>query len=161
MIEIKAPDAYDNYLNKPSVFLAGSIEMGVAEDWQAKVSAALSVMDVLVLNPRRENWDAGWAQTIDNPPFREQVEWELAALDAADVILMYFDPATKSPITLLELGIHAAANPEKLIVCCPQGFWRKGNVDIVCNRYGVRQTETLDGLIKQTVQRLQSVRAEK
>jgi len=157
MIAIKAPDAYDNYLNKPSVFLAGSIEMGVAEDWQAKVSAALSVMDVLVLNPRREKWDAGWAQTIDNPPFREQVEWELAALDAADVILMYFDPATKSPITLLELGIHAAANPEKLIVCCPQGFWRKGNVDIVCNRYGARQTETLDGLIKQTVQRLRTV----
>ncbi|MFN7113149.1 MAG: nucleoside 2-deoxyribosyltransferase domain-containing protein [Alphaproteobacteria bacterium] len=156
MIETKAPDAYDAYLNKPSVFLAGSIEMGVAEDWQAKVSSALSVMDVLVLNPRRDNWDASWAQTIDNPPFREQVEWELAALDAADVILMYFDPATKSPITLLELGIHAAANPEKLIVCCPQGFWRKGNVDIVCNRYGVRQTETLDGLIKQTVQLLQA-----
>jgi hypothetical protein len=156
MIETKAPAAYDAYLNKPSVFLAGSIEMGVAEDWQAKVSSALSVMDVLVLNPRRDNWDASWAQTIDNPPFREQVEWELAALDAADVILMYFDPATKSPITLLELGIHAAANPEKLIVCCPQGFWRKGNVDIVCNRYGVRQTETLDGLIKQTVQLLQA-----
>lgn len=158
MIETKAPDAYDVYLNKPSVFLAGSIEMGVAEDWQAKVSKALSVMDVLVLNPRRDNWDASWVQAIDNPPFREQVEWELGALDAADVILMYFDPATKSPITLLELGIHAAANPEKLIVCCPEGFWRKGNVDIVCNRYGVRQTETLDGLIKQTVQRLRAAK---
>ncbi len=159
MIEIKAPGAYDVYLNKPSVFLAGSIEMGVAEDWQAKVSAALSVMDVLVLNPRRDNWDSGWAQTIDNPPFREQVEWELSGLDAADVILMYFDPATKSPITLLELGIHAAANPEKLVVCCPQGFWRKGNVDIVCNKYGVRQTETLEGLIQQTVHRLHGAAA--
>ena len=157
MIEIKAPDAYDVYLNKPSVFLAGSIEMGVAEDWQAKVSAALSVMDVLVLNPRRANWDSSWAQTIDNPPFREQVEWELAALDAADVVLMYFDPATKSPITLLELGIHAAANPEKLAVCCPQGFWRKGNVDIVCNRYGVQQAETLESLIAQTLQRLNNM----
>lgn len=157
MIEIKAPDAYDVYLNKPSVFLAGSIEMGVAEDWQAKVSAALSVMDVLVLNPRRANWDSSWAQTIDNPPFRQQVEWELAALDAAGVVLMYFDPATKSPITLLELGIHAAANPEKLAVCCPQGFWRKGNVDIVCNRYGVQQAETLESLIAQTVQRLNNM----
>ncbi len=147
MIEIKAPAAYTDYLDKPSVFLAGSIEMGVAEDWQAKVSAALAPLDVLVLNPRRANWDSSWAQTIDNPPFREQVEWELDALDAADVVLMYFDPATKSPITLLELGIHAATNPEKMIVCCPTGFWRKGNVDIVCARYGVTQTPDLDTLL--------------
>ncbi len=154
MIEVKAPAAYSDYLDKPSVFLAGSIEMGVAEDWQAKVSAALAPLDALVLNPRRSNWDSSWTQSIDNPPFREQVEWELDALDAATVVLMYFDPATKSPITLLELGIHAAANPEKMIVCCPEGFWRKGNVDIVCARYGVAQAETLDALIAQTVQRL-------
>lgn len=147
MIEVKAPATYNDYLNKPSVFLAGSIEMGVAEDWQAKVSAALAPLDVLVLNPRRSNWDSSWAQTIDNPPFREQVEWELDALDAADVVLMYFDPATKSPITLLELGIHAAANPDKMIVCCPEGFWRKGNVDIVCARYGVAQASDLDTLL--------------
>lgn len=147
MIEVKAPATYNDYLNKPSVFLAGSIEMGVAEDWQAKVSAALAPLDVLVLNPRRSNWDSSWAQTIDNPPFREQVEWELDALDAADVVLMYFDPATKSPITLLELGIHAAENPEKMIVCCPEGFWRKGNVDIVCARYGVAQASDLDTLL--------------
>lgn len=147
MIEVKAPATYNDYLNKPSVFLAGSIEMGVAEDWQAKVSAALAPLDVLVLNPRRSNWDSSWAQTIDNPPFREQVEWELDALDAADVVLMYFAPATKSPITLLELGIHAAANPDKMIVCCPEGFWRKGNVDIVCARYGVAQASDLDTLL--------------
>ena len=93
MIEVKAPATYNDYLNKPSVFLAGSIEMGVAEDWQAKVSAALAPLDVLVLNPRRSNWDSSWAQTIDNPPFREQVEWELDALDAADVVLMYDQPS--------------------------------------------------------------------
>lgn len=155
MIEIKAPDDYAAFLSKPSVFLAGSIEMGVAEDWQAKIAAALLPLDVLVLNPRRESWDSSWAQEIGNPPFREQVEWELSALDAADVILMYFDPATKSPITLLELGIHAAASPEKLVVCCPEGFWRKGNVDIVCARYGVKQAQTLEDVIEYTCSLLQ------
>lgn len=154
MIEIKAPKDYKTHLHLPSVFLAGSIEMGVAVDWQAEVSAALSKLDVLVLNPRRAEWDASWVQSIDNPPFREQVEWELDALDAADVILMYFSPETKSPITLLEMGIHAAKSPEKMIVCCPSGFWRKGNVDIVCSRYGVLQTETLDELIAKTVKTL-------
>jgi len=151
MIEVKAPDDYSSVRGKKAVFLAGSIEMGKAEDWQQRIAAALQHVDVLALNPRRAQWDAGWAQSIDNPPFRQQVEWELNALDAADLIIMYFAPETKSPITLLELGIHAATSPEKLIVCCPEGFWRKGNVDIVCNRYGVRQAETIDDLIKHTV----------
>jgi hypothetical protein len=48
---------------------------------------------------------------------------------------MYFDPNTKSPISLLELGLFAQS--KKLIVCCPRGFWRKGNVDITCDRYGI------------------------
>lgn len=155
MIEIKAPVDYQAHLSKKSVFLAGSIEMGKAEDWQARVSAALADHDVLVLNPRRAVWDASWEQSIDNPPFREQVEWELAALEAAQRVLMYFSPETKSPVTLLELGIHAAANPGKLIVCCPQGFWRKGNVDIVCKRHGVRQVATIEALIEETVNYIQ------
>jgi hypothetical protein len=154
MIEVKAPEKYDHIKDKPAIFLAGSIEMGKAEDWQERVSAALRHVDVLVLNPRRPQWDAGWEQSIDNPPFREQVEWELDALDRADIILMYFSPETRSPITLLELGIYAAKTPEKLFVCCPDGFWRKGNVDIVCNRYKVAQANTLDELIEATARTL-------
>ncbi|MDE1151247.1 MAG: nucleoside 2-deoxyribosyltransferase domain-containing protein [Micavibrio sp.] len=159
MIEVKAPDDYSSVRAKKSVFLAGSIEMGKAEDWQQRIASALQHVDVLVLNPRRAQWDASWEQSIDNPPFRQQVEWELDALDAAGLVIMYFAPETKSPITLLELGVHAAANPEKLVVCCPEGFWRKGNVDIVCNRYGVRQVETIDALIKHTVHYVQGVAA--
>jgi hypothetical protein len=66
-------------------------------------------------------------------------------LDSSDIIVMYFDPNTKSPISLLELGLYAASG--KLIVCCPEGFWRKGNVDIVCQRYKVPTVETIEDLI--------------
>lgn len=59
----------------------------------------------------------------------------MTALDIAQVIFMYFDPATKSPISLLELGLHAADG--KMIVCCPQGFWRRGNVKMVCERFDI------------------------
>lgn len=130
--------------SRPSVFLAGSIEMGAAIDWQAQLIAALDNLPITVFNPRRKDWDSSWAQTKDNPQFREQVEWELDHLERADVIALYLDPATKSPISLLELGLHAGG--ENLIVCCPPGFWRKGNVDIVCERYGIAQVETLDDL---------------
>ena len=57
---------------------------------------------------------------------------------------MYFSPETKSPITLLELGLFAEKN---IIVCCPSGFWRKGNVDIVCTRYGIPRFENFDDAV--------------
>jgi hypothetical protein len=119
-----------------SVFLAGSIEMGTAEDWQRQVQGALDDLPVVILNPRRQEWDASWVQSIGNPQFRAQVEWELEAQERASVIGMYFAPATKAPITLLELGLSARSG--KLVVCCPDGFWRKGNVEAVCTRYGVQ-----------------------
>jgi hypothetical protein len=147
MIEIKSPDAYDIYADKKAIFLAGSIEMGMAVDWQAEVSEKLADQDILLLNPRREDWDNSWEQSINHPQFREQVEWELKALERADHILMYFAPETKSPITLLEFGLYARSAPDKMIVCCPAGFWRRGNIDIVCNMYGVEQVETLEALI--------------
>ena len=58
---------------------------------------------------------------------------------------MYFDPNTKSPISLLELGLFAQS--KKLIVCCPEGFWRKGNVDIVCDRYNIPNYDSLEKLL--------------
>lgn len=140
---VKAPEKYT--LSSPAIFLAGSIEMGAAVNWQDKVTKALESRDVIILNPRRDDWDSSWKQEMENAQFREQVEWELQAMEDATRILMYFDPATKSPISLLELGIHAHSG--KLIVCCPEGFWRKGNVDIVCKRYGIHTVGTLDELI--------------
>lgn len=51
---------------------------------------------------------------------------------------MYFAPTTRAPITLLELGLFAQSG--RLVVCCPDGFWRKGNVEVVSARYGVPLT---------------------
>jgi len=126
------------------VFLAGSIEMGAAENWQDKLTGLLSDTDGYILNPRRDDWDSSWEQSIENAQFRNQVCWELKAMELADRILMYFDPATKSPISLLELGMYCGSG--KLVVCCPDGFWRKGNVDVVCERYHTPQVKTIEEL---------------
>ena len=127
-----------------TVFLAGSIEMGVADDWQTRLAAVLPA-GVVALNPRRLDWDASWRQSIDEPQFRGQVEWELDGLERADLIAMWFDPATKSPITLLELGLHARSG--KLVVGCPMGFWRRGNLEVVCARYGAELHATWDAFV--------------
>ena len=129
-----------------SVFLAGSIEMGGATEWQRDVTSALEDLPIVVLNPRRGDWDTSWTQSISNPEFCAQVTWELEALERATQIVMYFDPTTKAPVTLLELGLFATSG--KLVVCCPEGYFRKGNVDIVCRRYGIPQVETLGGLVE-------------
>lgn len=134
-----------------SIFLAGSIEMGVADDWQIELQDLLKDHGLIIYNPRRDDWDSSWEQHSENPPFREQVEWELAALNRADLILMYLQPGTKSPISLLELGLYAASR--KLAICCLDGFWRKGNVDIVCQRFSIPQCDTLEELANFAIER--------
>jgi Nucleoside 2-deoxyribosyltransferase like len=137
-----------------SLFLAGSIEMGQAELWQTEVERAFVDEEVVILNPRRDQWDASWEQSIQNPMFREQVEWELSGQEFATVIAMYFAPTTRAPITLLELGLFARSG--KVVVCCPAGFWRKGNVEIVCARHGIPMVESLAALIDRVRLRLKT-----
>src|SRR5262245_26097387 len=138
MQEIKAPEALPK-----RIFLAGSIEMGRAENWQERVARELSdIPNLIILNPRRDDWDDSWVQSINNQHFREQVEWEIAAQEMADVIIMYFAPDTQAPVTLLELGLFARSG--KLIVCCPDGFWKKGNVEVVCNLFSAPLVEDLE-----------------
>ncbi|KAM5534634.1 hypothetical protein V8D89_011646 [Ganoderma adspersum] len=144
-----------------SVFLAGSIEQGKAEQWQPRITEDLSDITCTIFNPRRLNWDPTWEQRASNPQFREQVEWELNLLEKADVIAMYFDPETKSPITLLELGLHAAEKSrddeqkKKLVVCCPEGYHRIGNVEIVCERAGIPVLGKFEELVEEVKRRLQ------
>jgi hypothetical protein len=135
-----------------SVFLAGSIEMGRAEPWQAAIEQALDDAPITILNPRRDEWDASWEQSITNRQFREQVEWELEAQERASLIAMYFAPPTQAPVTLLELGLFARSG--KLVVCCPPGFWRRGNVQVVCARYGVPLVAGLEELVRAIRERL-------
>jgi hypothetical protein len=125
-----------------TVFLAGSIEMGAAENWQNTVIDSLHDFDVKFFNPRRESWDSSWIQEECNPEFNQQVNWELNQLESADFILMNFCKDTKSPISLLELGLFA--NRGNLVVVCPREFWRSGNVQIICTRYRIPLYERLE-----------------
>jgi len=137
-----------------SVFLAGSIEMGKAINWQSEMENLLSGIPGVIYNPRRDDWDSTWVQSINSPQFFEQVTWELTALESASVIALYFAAGTKSPISLLELGLFARTG--KVIVCCPEGFWRKGNVDIVCARYNISQANNISALAKMVISQIES-----
>lgn len=81
---------------------------------------------------------------MSDPRFVAQVEWEMDHGKIADVVVIHFVPGTQAPISLLELGMYAGMYAEKVVVCCPEGFWKRGNVRMVCVRFGVRCVESVE-----------------
>jgi hypothetical protein len=130
---------------KYSVFLAGSIEMGKAIPWQQRMADYLEDQPITVCNPRRGNWDPNITPREKDEGFRLQVRWELSALENVSVICFFFDKATKSPVTMLELGLWAKS--EKVVVCCDDDFHKAGNVHITCERYGIPYVKKFTDLV--------------
>lgn len=55
---IKPPETLNIKFKEHSLFLAGSIEMGKAENWQDRITKAFEgIDDIVILNPRRDDWD--------------------------------------------------------------------------------------------------------
>jgi len=132
-----------NKLNTKSIFLAGTIDNGESLNWQDNVIIELINLGVSceVFNPRRKHWNP-------NPTKEEmekQIKWEQEHLDKADVIIMVLLDDSKSPISLLELGLYA--NTKKLIVFCTPNFYRWDNVRLTCEKYNIELVQDLHPLI--------------
>jgi hypothetical protein len=157
MKHIKAPEyvelSYDDY----RIFLGGSIEMGAAEHWQQRLADALDHFPdtVFLFNPRRDDWDSSWIQDpAPGTQFHTQVTWELVHQELAHLLVYYFDPNTKSVITMMELGAYGLQATENTIVCCPKDFWRYGNVAVFCNRYNIELVHTFEELVLCVIERI-------
>lgn len=152
IVEVKPPHPLPN-TKALKIFLGGSIEQGKARLWHADVIAGIQTdKEVVFLNPRRDEWDPTWVQSITNPAFNYQVNWELDGIYLANIIFFYFQPDTLAPITLAELATVLERGGGSLycsvhyppVVVCPDGYWRKGNVEIMCQRRGVTVYNTLE-----------------
>ena len=143
----KAPEQYPNDKGVAKIFLAGAIDQGKARDWQSEITDVLLKLwkdNIIILNPRREDWDPNWDQSSNNPEFVEQVNWELNGLDDAELIIVVFTKDSEAPISFLELGLHAKNG--NVVVICEEGFYRSGNIEIVCKRYNIPLYKSFDGL---------------
>ena len=125
------------------IFLAGTIDMGNSSDWQMELLDIFSRMDgrYILFNPRQENWDASRPGGMDY-----QVKWELDHLEEADMIIMYILGSSRSPISLLEMGLHARSG--KMHVICEKDFYRHDNVRITCEYYDVPLYDDLDSFLE-------------
>ena len=111
---------------------AGTIDMGHSIDWQSALAERFDSIpgNFVLFNPRQGHWDPSVKGAMDY-----QVNWELSHLESADFIVMNILGSSKSPITLLEMGLFARSG--KLAVVCEPSFYRYDNVRITCAKYHV------------------------
>lgn len=139
--------------HQKTLFLAGTTSPVEPTSWRTTLCASLADAPLTIYDPFRADWDGTWREDVAFAPFREQVEWELAKQQMADLVVFYFHPATQAPISLLELGL-AAGVPGKAVVVCPEGYWKRGNVQVVCEKFGIKVVEGLEALKDVILERL-------
>jgi hypothetical protein len=128
------------------VFLAGGITD--CPDWQAIVVQELESSNLILINPRRDDFD-----TSNKEMVKEQIRWEFKHLELAHTIAFWFPYETLCPITLYELGRAGALSYKNLIIGCHADYARKDDVieQIALARPGmggVRIQETFEDFIK-------------
>ena len=124
MIYVEAPKEYYGVIRSrwPSLFLAGGITG--CDDWQKQMVENLSREEVIIYNPRRENFP------IDDPDAAEvQITWEFDKLAKVDIVSFWFAYGTDNPIVLYELGMWGNAIPGRPIaIGCDEKYSRKMDV---------------------------------
>ncbi len=128
---ITAPEKYFQHTQR-SVFLAGTIDNGASLDWQDETAKRLASAfpDLVIYNPRRKIWDIN----ASNADLVSQIQWELNYLQLSDIVFFNFLEDSKSPVTMLELGLVLAERKDCVIVN-PKKFYRHENVLITALRY--------------------------
>lgn len=104
-----------------SIFMGGGITD--CPDWQKEMCDLLKDDDVILLNPRRKEFD------VTNPDITtEQIRWEFDHLHKADAIMFWFPKETLCPIALYELGFWNSRRGKKLFIGCDPEYKRLKDV---------------------------------
>ena len=136
-------DVQEKRSNKSiSIFLAGTIDNGSSNNWQKELVEELvmrgNLPSLTIYNPRRDDWPSDASAN----EVKRQIYWEAAKLDECDYIFMFLEDSSKSPISLLELGLYAES--KKLHVFFTDNFYRCHNVEITCKKHYIPYVKTND-----------------
>jgi hypothetical protein len=139
------------------VFLGGTIDMGASRDWQKELQIYAydrfepEHQNITFYNPRRpEPFDG--LQSIENDKFTGQVHWEFDHIDECQVMIIYLVGGSLSPISLLEFGYYLGKlsadkkfwEEQRLLIACEPGFWRKGNIEVLCDRFAIPLADDIE-----------------
>jgi len=117
-----------------TIFLAGGISG--CPDWQTEIIDKFVdrdiqgyVPDILLFNPRREEFDLSDATQTEI-----QIKWEFDHLRTADIVLFWFPKDSLCPIALFELGVELGKRQSDtykgLFVGCDPEYPRKQDIVI-------------------------------
>ena len=155
---VEAPNSLESFFNSKAIklYITGSISLDKSENWimvfiEGLKKYFLKDKNLFIFHPIRKDWNPEWGENEYDSEFRKQFVWELEAQGLADIVVMHFEHDALAPITLMEFGLNVGKD-SRLIVHCPKGFWKKGNIDIICIRNEIKQAETLDDLLKLTIE---------
>lgn len=126
--------------DKKYYFLAGSINYHLSGNWRGKVTNEMEHL-VHFFDPTRIEHNE-----FSDFQMKEHIEWELNALNLSDKIILNFLPDAKSPISLVELGLYMKSS--KLVVVCPDQFYQKRYVKVICEKYNTPFFNTIDKAIQ-------------
>lgn len=112
-------DSLDEYY---SIFLAGGITG--CPDWQREMVGRLSDTDLVLVNPRRDDFPVG-----DPGAAFKQITWEHIRLREVSAILFWFPKETLCPIVLYELGAWSMTDKPLFVGVHPE-YKRRQDVEI-------------------------------
>jgi hypothetical protein len=143
---IECPQVY-RAGKQPALFLGGGITSCPA--WQAHIVELLKDLPIVVLNPRRADFDV-------NDPGMEvaQITWEHRHMQKADAILFWFPCETLCPITLYELGKWVGSD-KRLFIGHHPDYQRRNDLRIQVGLVRSKKQKIHDSLpaVAQEVQR--------
>lgn len=113
MRAVICPEVYERQDGDIVVFMAGGITN--CADWQSVMIPMYKDVDVVLINPRRPNFD------VRDPSLSEQqIAWEHEHLEMADAVSFWFTSETLCPISLFELGKCLGLGRKVFVATHPQ-----------------------------------------
>jgi hypothetical protein len=148
---------YDKFRRRLS--LVGG--MSTKENWQLEVMESLKGLDILLVNPRRQD-HYGFKLAAGYDESRRQIQWESFWRTVATQVMFWFSDDTLQPISLLELGQELTITrhfhlPNKAIFIgihpeYERRFDLMTYIPIINGNFSVDNiSDSLDGLVKQVI----------
>ena len=106
----------------PSLFMGGGISG--CPDWQTQLVEELDDVNLVLVNPRRKEFDIKNAANT-----RLQIRWEYLMLRRCDGILFWFPCESICPIVLFELGTHLMVPGKPLFIGMHPDYQRRIDVE--------------------------------
>lgn len=73
-------------------------------------------------------------------------------MEKADLVFIYFASEGLSAVSMFEFGnclTKLYSGTGTMLVCCEDGYARRGNVQIVCARHGIKLLETMENVVEE------------